>query len=277
MVMKKELDIILSNKIIKKMLIFTLFIIVAFPTTALAASVFERPDNRIIIDNQNVNMRFEIDNGARYLPIRQVCEYLGATVHWNEEYLVSIEYGDSRYYPDFFITGGIAYTSETYIKEVFGLNYQYHEQLNVLTINTDELESSIADVLAIMPTYDNYSQEDLKWMAQIIHAESNGEPYEGKLAVGNVILNRMNYSQYPNTIKGVIFDHKHGVQFTPTINGSIYNTPSTDSYMAAIEVLEGKMNAEDALFFYNPRYAKSTWVSRNRLFAFAVNNHHFYY
>ena len=279
MFLKKELGIILSNtinKIIKNILVLTILIIAAFPVTALA-SAYERPDNRIMIDDINVNIRFEIDNGNRYLPIRQVCEYLGATVRWSEESLVSIEHEEEIYYPEFFITDGRAYASEVDLQEIFGINFHYHEQLNVITINTDDNETSFGEIMAVMATFDGYSQEDLKWMAQIIHAESNGEPYAGKLAVGNVILNRVNYHQYPNTIKGVIFDHKHGVQFTPTVNGAIYNTPSTESYIAAVEVLEGKMNAEGALFFYNPRYAKSTWVSRNREFAFSLSNHNFYY
>ena len=275
-VIKKELAIILSNKFIKKILILTIFIIMAFPATALALE-FDRPDNRIIIDNTNVNMNFEVDSGSRYLPIRQVCEYLGATVNWSEESLVSIEYGEEVYYPEFFITNGKSYASESCIGDIFGIEFQYNEQLNVLTINTDGTEYEFADILSSMPTYNGYSQEDLKWMAQIIHAESNGEPYAGKLAVGNVIINRMALPQYPDSIKGVIFDRKCGVQFTPTANGSIYNTPSVDSYMAAVEVLEGKMNAEGALFFFNPKYAKSTWVSRNRQFAFSLSNHAFYY
>jgi N-acetylmuramoyl-L-alanine amidase len=75
----------------------------------------------------------------------------------------------------------------------------------------------------------------------------------------------------------VIFDNKSGVQFTPTVNGSIYNTPSSESFLAAFEVLEGKRNAENALFFINPRYAKSSWVSRNRKYAFTLENHDFYY
>ena len=270
------MGIILSNKIIKNILLLTILIITAFPINTLA-SEFERPDNRILIDDKNVNMNFEIDNGDRYLPIRQVCEYLGATVHWSEEALVSIEFEENIYYPEFFITDGKAYASELYFQELFGINFTYNEQLNVITINTDAEETSFAEILEVLPTFEGYTSEDLKWMAQIIHAESNGEPYAGKLAVGNVIINRVNYHQYPNTIKGVIFDHKCGVQFTPTVNGSIYNTPSTESYMAAVEVLEGKMNAEGALFFYNPKYAKSTWVSRNREFAFALSNHHFYY
>ena len=266
----------MSNKIIKNILILTIFIMSAFPA-ATHASIYEQPNNRIMIDNLNVGMHFETDNGLLYLPIRQVCEYLGAAVHWSDEALVSIEHGENTYYPEFFIVNGKAYTSTEYLQEILDFDLQYHELLNVLAINTNAGELSFNEILDAIPTYNGYSHEDLKWMSQIIHAESNGEPYEAKLAVGNVVINRMNVPQYPDTIKGVIFDRKCGVQFTPTSNGSIYNTPSTDSYMAAIEVLEGKANADGALFFFNPRYAKSTWVSRNRTFAFTMNNHDFYY
>src|SRR5690606_23546038 len=83
----------------------------------------------------------------------------------------------------------------------------------------------------ISNTYtENY--EDLYLLAQIIHAEAKGESYEGKLAVGNVIHNRVKSKQFPNSIRGVIFQKG---QFQPVMNGSIYNEPSKESIRAARE------------------------------------------
>ena len=97
-----------------------------------------------------------------------------------------------------------------------------------------------------------YSEEDLYWLSRIIHAEARGEPYEGKVAVGAVVLNRVKSPKFPNTIKGVIFQKG---QFSPVSNGSIYNTPGSDSIRAAKDALAGVNPIKDALYFYYPKYS----------------------
>ena len=114
------------------------------------------------------------------------------------------------------------------------------------------------------------------WLSRIIYAESRGEPLLGKIAVGNVVMNRVASSQYPNTIYGVIFDRKYGTQFTPVATGAIYNTPTDECIRAAKMVLEGTSVSDDILFFMNPRIATSSWISKNRPFAFSIGNHSFY-
>ena len=114
------------------------------------------------------------------------------------------------------------------------------------------------------------------WLSRIIYAESRGEPLLGKIAVGNVVMNRVASPQYPNTIYGVIFDRKYGTQFTPVATGAIYNTPTDECIRAAKMVLEGTSVSDDILFFMNPRIATSSWISKNRTFAFSIGNHSFY-
>jgi len=121
-----------------------------------------------------------------------------------------------------------------------------------------------------------YNQNDVYWLSRIIHAEAAGEPFLGKLAVGNVIINRKNSSSYPNTIYGVIFDRRHGVQFSPILNGSIYKTPNEQSVIAAKIALEGYTLSDSILFFMNPKIATNFWISQNRPFAFRIGNHYFY-
>ena len=74
-----------------------------------------------------------------------------------------------------------------------------------------------------------YNADQVYWLARIISAEAKGEPMQGKIAVGNVILNRVRSSAFPNTIYGVIFDKRYGIQFAPVSNGTIYQTPTVDS------------------------------------------------
>ena len=121
-----------------------------------------------------------------------------------------------------------------------------------------------------------YKADEVLWMGRIIHAEAGGEPFRGKIAVGNVVLNRVRSSQYPNTIWGVIFDKKHGTQFSPVSYGTIYNTPSAESTIAAKLCLEGYSVAGEALFFMNPRIASTNWIAQNRPYLFTIGKHDFY-
>lgn len=122
----------------------------------------------------------------------------------------------------------------------------------------------------------SYTDDEIYWLSKIIHAESQGEPMEGKIAVGNVILNRVNSRDYPNTVYGVIFDKMHGVQFSPVLDGSIYQDPYGDSIIAAKRVLEGENVVGDCLFFFNPKTAQSQWILNNRTYYTTIRNHDFY-
>lgn len=121
-----------------------------------------------------------------------------------------------------------------------------------------------------------YRDDEVLWLARIIHAESKGEPLLGQVAVGNVVLNRVKSAYYPNTIYGVIFDRKYGVQFSPILDGSIYNNPSYNSTLAAKICLEGYDISDGAFFFLNTRFATSSWIPQNREYVFTIGNHDFY-
>ncbi len=121
-----------------------------------------------------------------------------------------------------------------------------------------------------------YSADEVFWLARIIEAESGGESLLGKIAVGNVVLNRVRSSLYPNTIYGVIFDRKYGVQFSPVLDGRIYNTPSYQATLAAKICLEGFSVSSDALFFLAAKHAVSSWIPNSREYAFSIMNHDFY-
>lgn len=121
-----------------------------------------------------------------------------------------------------------------------------------------------------------YREEDLYWLSRIVHAESKGEPMQGKIGVANVVLNRVDSPLYDNSVKEVVFDRKYGVQFTPTINGTIYQTPHGDSVVAAKRALLGENYAGKSLYFLNPKIAESFWIVNNRTFYKSIGNHDFY-
>lgn len=122
----------------------------------------------------------------------------------------------------------------------------------------------------------SYNADDLYWLSRIISAEAKGESLKGQIAVGNVVLNRVRSTSYPNTIYGVIFDRKHGTQFSPVSFGTIYQTPTESAVIAAKICLEGYTLSDTILFFMNPRLATNNWISKNRPYAFTIGNHDFY-
>ncbi len=121
-----------------------------------------------------------------------------------------------------------------------------------------------------------YNSDDLYWLARIINSESGGEILLGKIAVGNVVINRTRKSEYPDTIYGVIFDKKYGVQFSPVAYGTIYKTPNEESVIAAEICLEGYSLSDEIIFFINPKIATNFWITQNRIYILSVGNHDFY-
>jgi N-acetylmuramoyl-L-alanine amidase len=113
------------------------------------------------------------------------------------------------------------------------------------------------------------------WLSRIISAESGGEPLEGKIAVGNVVLNRVKSPDFPNTIYGVIYDTAGGIQFEPVANGTVNNVPDPDSVLAAKLCLDGASVAGGSLFFLNPSLATSFWITENRTKVAAIGSHVF--
>ena len=122
----------------------------------------------------------------------------------------------------------------------------------------------------------NYNADDLYWLSRIISAESRGESLDGKIAVGNVVLNRVANSDFPDTIYGVIFDDRWGGQFEPVRNGTIYQTPTEDSVLAAQLCLEGSNVVGDSLYFLAPALAQNFWTVENREYVTTIGCHDFY-
>ncbi len=121
-----------------------------------------------------------------------------------------------------------------------------------------------------------WTEEDLYWLSRIISAESQGECWEGKIAVGNVVLNRVASPDFPDTIYDVIFDMRWGGQFSPVRNGTIYNDPTEESVRAAQAVLRGENTAGGSLYFIAPALTNNHWTMENRDYVTTIGVHWFY-
>ncbi len=164
--------------------------------------------------------------------------------------------------------GGSLYVPIRPLARAFNATLVWNNSLRAVELKSSKGSPAVA--------WANYNEDDLYWLARIISAESRGEPLKGQIAVGNVVLNRVRHASYPNTIYGVIFDRKHGTQFSPVSFGTIYDKPSESAIIAAKICLEGYSISNTALFFMNPRIATSNWISKNRPYAFTIGNHDFY-
>lgn len=126
-------------------------------------------------------------------------------------------------------------------------------------------------------TVSQQARDDIFWLARIIHAEAQGEPYTGQIAVGNVVMNRVSSSNFPNSVHGVIFDSYKGIpQFSPVADGTIYNTPHSSCMKAAEEAYWGNKPVGNALYFFNPDKAAGSWIVNSRQYITRIGNHAFY-
>lgn len=123
---------------------------------------------------------------------------------------------------------------------------------------------------AVIPVTANTPDTDL--LARLVHSEAQGESYEGKVAVADVVMNRVRSGQFPITIRDVIYQSG---QFQPIENGAINTPADADSIKAANEVLSGAADVTGgALYFYNPAKASSSFLAALPT-TIAIGNHVF--
>ena len=116
-----------------------------------------------------------------------------------------------------------------------------------------------------------YSQGEIDLLARTISAEARGEPYEGQVAVGAVILNRVEHPSFPNTIAGVVYQSG---AFSCMDDGQ-FNQPISDtSRKAAVDAVNGWDPSGGAIYYYNPVTATSKWI-RSRPIIVTIGAHVF--
>ncbi|MDD6877659.1 MAG: spore cortex-lytic enzyme [Clostridiaceae bacterium] len=108
-------------------------------------------------------------------------------------------------------------------------------------------------------------------LARIISAEARGEPYEGQVAVGAVVMNRVRHPSFPNTVAGVIYQSG---AFTAVTDGQ-FDQPIADSaYRAASDALNGWDPSGGAIYYYNPAKTSNAWI-RTREVIKTIGSHIF--
>ncbi len=225
-----------------------------------------------------------MENNRVFVPIRFIAETLGVKIAWNEEseaailknsnlniklplgsQEVMINNDEIKLDAPINVYRGRTFVPVRFIAEAFDCTVKWDAQNYIVNISTKEKSNVVK------------SDEDIYWLSRIVEAESKGESFEGKLAVANVIINRKNSDKFPNSIKEVVFDNQNGyIQFSPVIDGTIYNTPSEESIKAAKMALNGNNNIGNSLYFLNPDIASNLWTLYNKILYKSIGNHDFY-
>ena len=108
-------------------------------------------------------------------------------------------------------------------------------------------------------------------LARVISAEARGEPYAGQVAVGAVILNRVEHPSFPSTVAGVVYQPG---AFTCMVDGQIDQPVAQSCVRAAQEALNGSDPSGGAIYYFNPSTATSSWIWSRPLIK-VIGNHRF--
>ena len=242
------------------------------------------------INNTSVSGAVLIDNGTAYAPFRVIVSAIDPTAEfeWNNKIKASISHGNGVE-----IT---AYSTKTYI-EANGRILYVHEHAPMNINGTLYVPvRSIAKAYSLKCSWDGknkiavlsgkakaiksgaefYDENDVYWLSRIISAEARGEPFVGQIAVGNVVLKRVESKSFPNNIYDVIFDRRFGIQFTPAYSGAIYKVPYDSCIIAAKISLEG-VEVVDALYFCTIAVSQRSWMHKNCRYVTTIGDHVFYY
>lgn len=202
-----------------------------------------------------------IKNNRTYVSLRFISEALGADVCWvkeerkalvvTEQSLIELFVGKNE-----ILINGETFTIDSsveinnnrtmvplrFISETLGCKVDWDPKFYTLSINNDKLTVPDSSVYNR-----SYTDEDLLWLARIIHVEGKGLSLDTKVAIANVVLNRVKSPAFPNTVKDVIFQKG---QLPPAYKSGFNTlTPTQECVTAAKMAYEGVNNISKCLYF----------------------------
>lgn len=231
------------------------------------------------VDGSLVTHDAYVEQGVTYVPLRALLNTLGGWRVWwdgdagqaaavSDDAVLRADPGENavavngqQFSGRVTVERGVTYVPLRLVCEALGCGVEWDPYL---------------DGAAVTSPGASYDAGELYWLSRIIYAESGAESMAGQIAVGNVILNRVRSSRFPDTVEGVIFDRKDAVQFEPVGNGRIYQTPSPQSVEAARRALDGERIVGAALYFYAPALSQGVWINANCAYQQTIGCHRFY-
>ena len=231
------------------------------------------------VDGAHLDAAAYLEQGVTYVPLRSLLDAMGGwELTWDTPSATAVAVNGSRTLTadpaaNTITVDGISYDGA--VQVVRGRTYV------PLRLVANSLGGSAAwdpwfSGAAVTSPGAAHDASELYWLSRIISAESRGEPMEGQIAVGNVVLNRAASDEFPATIPAVIFDRRHAIQFEPVENGTVYDAPAAISVEAARRVLDGEQTVDGPLYFYAPALSPGTWINTNRTYLTTIGCHRFY-
>ena len=159
---------------------------------------------------------------------------------------------------------------------IFGTQTQkavrYFQQKNGLTVDGIAGPKTLAAMgISSSSGSGTYSSNDIYLLAKVIAAEARGEPYTGQVAVGAVVLNRVEHPSFPDTIAGVIYQ----TGAFSCVTDSNWNVAPTDTAKkAAQDAINGWDPSGGAIYYYNPGKTSNSWMF-SRPVIVVIGNHRF--
>ena len=147
---------------------------------------------------------------------------------------------------------------------------KYFQRKNSLTVDGIAGPATLA-AIGISSGGASARGNDVELLARLISAESRGEPYVGQVAVGAVVLNRVEHPSFPSTISGVIYQSN---AFSCLYDGQFYKPVADSAYRAAKDALSGWDPSGGAIYYYNPSTATSSWIFSRPLIT-TIGKHRF--
>lgn len=117
--------------------------------------------------------------------------------------------------------------------------------------------SKTLSALGLQGSSASTASNDVALLARLISAEARGEPYSGQVAVGAVVLNRIEHPSFPNSMSGVIYQSG---AFTCMVDGQFDKPVADSAYKAARDALNGWDPSGGAIYYFNPNTATSSWI-----------------
>lgn len=119
--------------------------------------------------------------------------------------------------------------------------------------------------------YIGYDSGDFELLARTISAEARGETYLGQVAVGAVILNRIEHPSFPDTLSGVIYQKG---AFSCLDDGQFYEPIADSAYSAARDAINGLDPSGGAIYYYNPEKSTNKWIFSREIIT-TIGKHRF--
>ena len=244
-------------------------------------------DTNLLIDGQPAPLELdkELQNGTTYVALSVMARQLvpDAQISWNgsaavvvtDQLSLTAEVG--QLYVE--ANGRYLYVPETVqltqagrvivplrvIAKAFGAEVSYDAETGITTVTSGSGTIQSGDEF--------YNSDDLFWLSRVIQRESGNQPMKGKMAVGNVVLNRVANPVFPDTVEGVLAQKN---QFSTYKSGVLAATePEKASTIAAKLVMDGGVVEETrgALYFDS---SPNSWAARNKQYIATIGGHKFY-